>query len=70
MITCATAATIRSKDSNLTTMEQIHYPITATRSIKLFHNSLTEYEMGEILDYQQVYFLGLNAKKIKGSPAY
>ena len=26
--------------------------------------------MGEILDYQQVYFLGLNAKKIKGSPAY
>jgi len=24
--------------------------------------------MGEILDYQDVYFLGLNAKKVQGSP--
>ena len=29
---------------------------------------LTDYEKGEILDYKQIYFLGLNAKKIKGSP--
>ncbi len=45
------------------------YPISPTKAIKLFMNQLTDYEMGEILDYQQVYFLGLEAMKIKGSPA-
>jgi dual specificity tyrosine-phosphorylation-regulated kinase 2/3/4 len=29
---------------------------------------LTDYEKGEILDYKQVYYLGVGAKKIKGSP--
>lgn len=29
---------------------------------------LTDYEKGEILDYKQVFFLGMSAKKIKGSP--
>ena len=33
-------------------------------------NHLTDYEKGEILDYKLVYFLGLNAKKIKGSPLH
>jgi hypothetical protein len=28
-------------------------------------NNLSEYEKTEILDYNQVYFLGLNAEKIK-----
>jgi dual specificity tyrosine-phosphorylation-regulated kinase 2/3/4 len=31
-------------------------------------NNLTDYEKGEILDFSEVYFLGLNAQKIKGSP--
>lgn len=29
---------------------------------------LTDYEKGEVLDYKYIYFLGLNAQKIKGSP--
>jgi dual specificity tyrosine-phosphorylation-regulated kinase 2/3/4 len=28
---------------------------------------LTEYEKAEIFDYKQVYYLGLEAKKIKGN---
>jgi dual specificity tyrosine-phosphorylation-regulated kinase 2/3/4 len=31
---------------------------------------LTDYEKAEILDYKQIYFLGVGAKKIKGSPAF
>jgi dual specificity tyrosine-phosphorylation-regulated kinase 2/3/4 len=29
---------------------------------------LTDYEKGEILDYPEVYFLGVGAQKVKGSP--
>lgn len=38
------------------------------KALKLFLNQLTDYEKGEILDYQEVYFLGLQAEKIHGSP--
>ena len=31
-------------------------------------NNLSDFEKGEILDYNEIYFLGLNAPKIKGSP--
>jgi hypothetical protein len=31
-------------------------------------NQLTDYEKGEILDYKQIYFLGIGAAKIKGTP--
>ena len=29
---------------------------------------MTDYEKGEILDYKRVFFVGPEAKKIKGSP--
>ena len=29
---------------------------------------LTDYEKGEILDFKQVYFLGIGSQKVKGSP--
>lgn len=32
-------------------------------------DQITDYEKGEILDYKNIYFLGLNAKKIKASPS-
>jgi dual specificity tyrosine-phosphorylation-regulated kinase 2/3/4 len=44
------------------------YPITPAKALKLVINHLTDYEKGEILDYKQVYFLGIGAKKVKGSP--
>ena len=33
-------------------------------------NNLTDYEKSEILEYKEIYFLGLNAQKIKGSPLF
>jgi hypothetical protein len=35
--------------------------------LKLFKNNLTDYEKFEILDYQEVYYLGLNAPKVQGN---
>ena len=35
--------------------------------MKLFHNNLTDYEKTEILEFKEIYFLGLNAQKVKGS---
>ena len=31
-------------------------------------NQLSNYERGEILDYQDIYFLGLTSEKVYGSP--
>ena len=31
------------------------------KALKLFMKQLTDYEMGEILDYQEIYFLGIGA---------
>lgn len=42
--------------------------MTPARALKLFMHRMTDFEKGEILDYKQVYFLGLEAKKVKGSP--
>jgi dual specificity tyrosine-phosphorylation-regulated kinase 2/3/4 len=44
--------------------------LTPAKALKYFMSYLTDFEKGEILDYKQVYFLGFNAKKIKGSPAH
>ncbi len=49
-------------------IENIEFPISAPKAIKLFISHLTDYEKGEILDYKQVYYLGIGAKKIKASP--
>eukprot|EP00742_Colponemidia_sp_Colp-10_P006299 GILJ01006751.1.p1 GENE.GILJ01006751.1~~GILJ01006751.1.p1 ORF type:complete len:598 (-),score=65.09 GILJ01006751.1:440-2233(-) len=42
-------------------------PMTPATALKLFMNQLSDYEQGEILDYQQVYFLGTGANKIRGT---
>jgi dual specificity tyrosine-phosphorylation-regulated kinase 2/3/4 len=38
------------------------------KALKLFLNQLTDYEKGEMLDFSEIYFLGLEAKKIHGNP--
>lgn len=48
--------------------EGLKLPITAPTALSLFRSVLTDYEQSEILDYQQVYFLGLKAQKIRGNP--
>ena len=59
---------IDSSQQSSIMLEEAIFPLTPARAIKLFIKHLTDYEQGEILDYKQIYFLGLNAKKIKGSP--
>ena len=39
-----------------------------SKALKLFLNQLTDYEKGEILDYQEIYYIGLTAQKIHGTP--
>mmetsp|Transcript_27184 Transcript_27184/g.88833 ORF Transcript_27184/g.88833 Transcript_27184/m.88833 type:complete len:694 (+) Transcript_27184:149-2230(+) len=40
-------------------------PLTPAAALKLYMNSMTLYEQGEILDYPQVYYVGPNAQKHK-----
>lgn len=44
------------------------FPMKPDKALKLFFNQLTDFERGEILNYPEIYYLGLNANKIKGSP--
>ena len=39
-----------------------------SKALKLFLNQLTDYEKGEILDYQEIYFMGFQASKVHGTP--
>ena len=48
----------------ITPRDEVQYPLTPGQALKLFLPLLTEYEQAEILEYKQIYFLGLNAKKI------
>lgn len=40
-----------------------------TEVLKAFKDRLTEHEQEEIMDYSKVWYLGLDAKKMEGSPS-
>lgn len=42
-------------------------PMTPTEALKNFQDRLTEFEQEEIMDYAEIWFLGLSAQKIEGS---
>lgn len=44
------------------------WPMKPSYVLKSYRDVLTEYEKTEILDYQEIYFVGPNAKKIRGLP--
>ena len=46
---------------------EVVYPITPAQAIKMYAGRLTDYENGEILETEQVFFLGLNAVKVRGN---
>uniref|UniRef100_A0A8B9IRL1 dual-specificity kinase n=1 Tax=Amazona collaria TaxID=241587 RepID=A0A8B9IRL1_9PSIT len=46
----------------------VKLPMTASEALKYFRNYLTVYEQKEILNYTELWFLGLEAKKIEGLP--
>jgi dual specificity tyrosine-phosphorylation-regulated kinase 2/3/4 len=41
--------------------------MTPAKALKCYSKSLTQYEQSEILDYPQIYYLGIGASKVKGS---
>ena len=43
-------------------------PLTAGKALKTHMDKLTDFEKGEILDYKEIFFIGVEAEKIKGSP--
>ncbi|XP_052763143.1 dual specificity tyrosine-phosphorylation-regulated kinase 4-like isoform X2 [Mya arenaria] len=43
-------------------------PMTPAEALKLYRGKLTSFEQTEILDYPEIWFLGLEAKKIEGEP--
>lgn len=45
-------------------IETTRFPITSSQALQRFMGYLTPYEHSEILEYSQVYFLGLNSVKI------
>jgi ribosomal protein S6 len=53
--------------------DSLQIPVSPATALKLFASSLTSYEQSEILEYNQIYWLGLKAKKIRtdmGTPNY
>lgn len=51
----------RSRSFGRATEDLPSFPITPAKALKLFMNQLTDYEKGEILDYKQIYYLGIGA---------
>ncbi|XP_037703095.1 dual specificity tyrosine-phosphorylation-regulated kinase 4 isoform X2 [Choloepus didactylus] len=48
--------------------EKHKVPLTAVEALKLFKNQLSSYEQSEILGYTELWFLGLEAEKLKVAP--
>ncbi|XP_027638699.2 dual specificity tyrosine-phosphorylation-regulated kinase 4, partial [Falco peregrinus] len=59
----------QKKTSKLeSTSISVKLPMTASEALKNFRNQLTVYEQKEIFNYTELWFLGLEAKKIEGLP--
>ncbi|KAM6097270.1 dual specificity tyrosine-phosphorylation-regulated kinase 4 [Chlamydotis macqueenii] len=59
----------QTKPSELeSTSISVKLPMTASEALKNFRNQLTVYEQKEIFNYTELWFLGLEAKKIEGLP--
>ncbi|XP_054668847.1 dual specificity tyrosine-phosphorylation-regulated kinase 4 isoform X1 [Grus americana] len=59
----------QTKSSELeSTSIGVKLPMTASEALKNFRNQLTVYEQKEIFNYTELWFLGLEAKKIEGLP--
>jgi len=46
----------------------IKWPLTPGACLKMYVDKLTTFEQAEILDFPEIWFLGLNGKKIEGVP--
>jgi dual specificity tyrosine-phosphorylation-regulated kinase 2/3/4 len=59
----------KGPDIESTNQPEVVYPISAAQALKLFHSQLSEFEQSEILELQQIFFLGLNAVKTRCNAA-
>ncbi|XP_062856176.1 dual specificity tyrosine-phosphorylation-regulated kinase 4 isoform X2 [Trichomycterus rosablanca] len=58
---------IINKFEKIRTYEGQRLPMSPTAALKHFQSQLTEYEQEEIMDYTEIWYLGLDTKKIQGS---
>ncbi|XP_059510614.1 dual specificity tyrosine-phosphorylation-regulated kinase 4 [Stegostoma tigrinum] len=64
-----TSCNVHAKKSNKGRIfEGFKLPLTPEEALMHFKNGLTNYECKEILNYEEIWFLGLNAKKFECSP--
>jgi dual specificity tyrosine-phosphorylation-regulated kinase 2/3/4 len=57
-------------DAAAITFESLEKPLKPGAALKSFQDYLLDYEKGEILDYKEIYFLGIRAKKTKLLPGF
>ncbi|XP_070610799.1 dual specificity tyrosine-phosphorylation-regulated kinase 4 [Erythrolamprus reginae] len=57
---------LSSKSGDIEKTQNVKFPLTSAEALKYFKNQLTLYEQREIKDYKELWFLGLDAKKIEG----
>ncbi|MGH0143255.1 UNVERIFIED_CONTAM: hypothetical protein FKN15_000300 [Acipenser sinensis] len=55
-----------NKQEKHKTIEGHRLPITPAEALKHFRNRLTQYEQEEIMNYSELWFLGLDSNKIEG----
>ncbi|XP_073724755.1 dual specificity tyrosine-phosphorylation-regulated kinase 4 isoform X1 [Misgurnus anguillicaudatus] len=58
---------IINKFEKIRTYEGQRLPMSPTTALKHFQSQLTEYEREEIMDYSEIWYLGLDTKKIEGT---
>ena len=57
---------IRHKSASIPSKEfEEQFPLSPQKSLNAYKHLLTSFEKQEISDYRKIYFLGLNAKKVK-----
>ncbi|XP_017328886.2 dual specificity tyrosine-phosphorylation-regulated kinase 4 isoform X1 [Ictalurus punctatus] len=57
---------IINKFEKIRTYEGQRLPMSPSAALKHFRSQLTEYEQEEIMDYTEIWYLGLDTKKIQG----
>ncbi|KAK2838402.1 hypothetical protein Q7C36_013216 [Tachysurus vachellii] len=57
---------IINKFEKIRTYEGQRLPMSPTAALKHFQSQLTEFEQEEIMDYTEIWYLGLDTKKIQG----
>ncbi|CAI2386468.1 unnamed protein product [Moneuplotes crassus] len=66
---------VKSRESHLsnpqqpsgTPLQKPKFPMSSSQALKFYRKEMSEHEMGEILDFKTIYYLGQNSDKIQAS---